>query len=229
MNNYPQILIVDDELQIRKLLNISLTARQFKVLEANNGREAISFSETLKPDAVILDLGLPDMSGLEVLKKIRAFSEVPIIILSVQDDSEVIVEALGLGADDYVTKPFEPKELAARVNVCLRRNLKKESAEVTEINGIRIDLGSRLVFKDGIEVKLTSTEYDLLKLFIKNPNKILTNRQILKDVWGPSSVDNLQYPRVYVRHLRQKLEKNPDEPILFITESGVGYRFKTEI
>ena len=228
MNNLPRILIIDDELQIRKLLNISLTARQFKVLEANNGREAISFAGSLKPDAIILDLGLPDMSGLDVLKEIRSFSDVPIIILSVQDDSEIIVKALGIGADDYVTKPFEPKELAARINVCLRRTFKKETAEVTEVNGIRLDLDSRLVFKDGQEVKLTSTEYDLLKLFMKNPNKILTNRQILKEVWGPGSVDNLQYPRVYVRHLRQKLEKNPDEPVLFITESGVGYRFKTE-
>ena len=228
MNNLPRILIIDDELQIRKLLNISLSARQFKVLEANNGREAVSFAGSLKPDAIILDLGLPDMSGLDVLKEIRSFSDVPIIILSVQDESEIIVKALGIGADDYVTKPFEPKELAARINVCLRRAFKKETAEMTEVNGIRLDLDSRLVFKDGQEVKLTSTEYDLLKLFMKNPNKILTNRQILKEVWGPGSVDNLQYPRVYVRHLRQKLEKNPDEPVLFITESGVGYRFKTE-
>lgn len=228
MNTYARILIIDDELQIRKLLNISLSARQFKVLEAINGREAISFTGTLKPDAVILDLGLPDISGLEVLREIRTFSDVPIIILSVQDDSEVIVKALDIGADDYVTKPFEPKELVARINVCLRRTQKKESAEVTQVNGIRIDLDSRLVFKDGQEVRLTSTEYDLLKFFLKNPNKILTNRQILKEVWGPGSVDNLQYPRVYIRHLRQKLERNPDEPILFITESGVGYRFKTE-
>lgn len=228
MNTSPRILIVDDELQIRKLLNISLSARLFKVLEANNGREAISFTGTLKPDAVVLDLGLPDISGIEVLKEIRTFSDVPIIILSVQDDSEIIVQALDIGADDYVTKPFEPKELAARINVCLRRTHKKEISEVSEVSGIRIDLDSRLVFKDGQEVKLTSTEYDLLKLFIRNPNKILTNRQILKEVWGPGSVENLQYPRVYVRHLRQKLEKNPDEPIIFITESGVGYRFKTE-
>ena len=228
MNNFPKILIVDDELQMRKLLNISLSPRQFKVLEAKNGREAISFAGTLKPDAIILDLGLPDISGLEALKEIRSFSEIPIIVLSVQDDSEVIVHALDIGADDFITKPFEPKELVARINVCLRRTFKKETAEIAEVNGIRMDLDSRLVFKDGIEVKLTSTEYDLLKLFMKNPNKILTNRQILKDVWGPSSVDNLQYPRVYVRHLRQKLEKNPEEPTLFITESGVGYRFKAE-
>ncbi len=223
-----KILVVDDEVQIRKLLNISLSSRNFKVLEANNGREAISFAGSLKPEAIILDLGLPDMSGIDVLKAIRNFSDVPIIILSVQDDSDVVVNALDIGADDYVTKPFEPKELAARINVCLRRSLKKELSEITEVKGLKVDLASRLVFKDGQEVKLTSTEYDLLKLFIKNPNKILTNRQILKEVWGPNAVDNLQYPRVYVRHLRQKLETNPDEPSLIVTESGVGYRFKTE-
>jgi two-component system KDP operon response regulator KdpE len=209
-------------------LHIFLTARNFKVIEAVNGREAISFAGTLKPDAIVLDLGLPDMSGIEVLKEIRKFSEVPIIILSVQDDSEVIVQALDIGADDYVTKPFEPQELAARIKVCLRRTLKKEVSEVTEVKGLKIDLASRLVFKDNQEIKLTSTEYDLLKFFVKNPNKILTNRQILKEVWGPGAVDNLQYPRVYVRHLRQKLETNPEEPSLIITESGVGYRFKTE-
>lgn len=228
MNTSPRILIVDDELQIRKLLNISLSARNLKVIEAANGREAISFAGTHKPDVILLDLGLPDMSGINVLHEIRTFSDVPIIILSVQDDSEVVVQALDLGADDYVTKPFDPKELAARINVCIRRSIKKETSEITEVNGIKVDLASRLVFKNGQEVKLTSTEYDLLKLFIKNPNKILTTRQILKEVWGPGSVDNLQYPRVYIRHLRQKLEANPDEPNLFMTESGVGYRFKTE-
>lgn len=229
MNNNSRILIVDDESQIRKLLNISLSSRGFKVLEANNGREAISFAGTIRPEAIVLDLGLPDMSGIEVLKEIRAFSDVPVIILSVQDDSDVIVNALNLGADDYVTKPFEPKELAARIRVCLRRNIKRDhTEEIIEIKSIKIDLSSRLVFKNGQEIKLTSTEYDLLKLFMRNPNKILTTRQILKEVWGPSSVDNLQYPRVYIRHLRQKLEEQPDEPTMLITESGVGYRFKTD-
>ncbi len=228
MTAVAKILVVDDESQMRKLLHLSFSPKNFKILEAHNGREGISFAGTLKPDAIVLDLGLPDMSGLEVLREIRLFSEVPIIILSVQDDFEVIVQALDTGADDYVTKPFEPKELSARISVCLRRTLKREASEVTEVCGIRVDLESRLVFKDGQEVKLTSTEYDLLKLFIKNPNKILTNRQILRDVWGPAAVDNLQYPRVYMRHLRQKLESNPDEPVLFITESGVGYRLKIE-
>jgi two-component system, OmpR family, KDP operon response regulator KdpE len=228
MSSIHRLLIVDDESQMRKLLNISLSAREFKVFEANNGREAISFAGTLRPEAIVLDLGLPDMTGIEVLREIRGFSDVPIIILSVQDDSDVIVQALDLGADDYVSKPFVPKELVARINVCLRRTLKKEISEVIEVKGLKVDLVSRLVFKDGHEVKLTSTEYDLLKLFIKNPNKILTNRQILKEVWGPNAVDNLQYPRVYVRHLRQKLETNPDEPTLIITESGVGYRFKKD-
>lgn len=232
MNNpqHPRILIVDDEIQIRKLLNISLGSRNFKIFEAHNGREAVSFAGSLRPEAVILDIGLPDMSGIEVLKEIRKFSDVPIIVLSVQDDSDVVVSALDQGADDYVTKPFEPKELAARINVCLRRTVKKDHSDsVFDAKGIKVDFNSRLVFKNGIEVKLTSTEYDLLRLFIKNPNKILTTRQILKDVWGPAATDSLQYPRVYVRHLRQKLEDDPNEPSMILTESGVGYRFKVEL
>jgi two-component system KDP operon response regulator KdpE len=227
--NQTRILVVDDESQIRKLLNISLTGEGFKIFEAVNGREGATFTATNRPDLVILDLGLPDMSGLEVLKQVREWSEVPVIILSVQDDSETIVEALNIGADDYMTKPFEARELIARVRVCLRRVLKKDyDQQVFEARNIKVDLAGRIVTKDGAEVKLTSTEYDLLKYLIKNANKVLTNRQILKEVWGPSSVENAQYPRVYVRHLRQKLEDNPDSPKLIVTESGVGYRLKTK-
>lgn len=229
MSDLPtKILIIDDEIQMRKLLNLTFQ-EQFKVQEATNGREGTSFAATMRPDIVILDLGLPDMSGLEVLKSIREWSEVPIIVLSVQDDSEIIIEALNSGADDYMTKPFEAGEIIARVNVCLRRKIKRDHEQTSiEIKQIRIDLTSRLVFKNEVEVKLTSTEYDLLKLFVKNANKILTNRQILKEVWGPGSVEQAQYPRVYIRHLRQKLEQDPDQPELFITEPGIGYRLKTK-
>lgn len=183
--NLSKILIVDDESQIRKLLNITLSSEGYKVTEANNGREGSTFAATNRPDLIILDLGLPDISGIEVLKQIREWSEVPVIILSVQDDSETIAEALDIGADDYMTKPFEAKELLARVRVCLRRSLKKDhDQQVFEARNISVDLASRIVTKDGVEVKLTSTEYDLLKYLIKNANKVLTNRQILKEVWA---------------------------------------------
>lgn len=228
-DNQTKILVIDDEAQIRKLLTITLSSANFKVIDAVNGREGSTFAATSRPDLVILDLGLPDIGGLEVLKQIRDWSDVPIIILSVQDDSETIVEALNLGADDYMTKPFEARELIARINVCLRRAMKKDhEQEIFEARTIRVDFSSRIVTKDEVEVKLTSTEYDLLKYLIKNANKVLTNRQILREVWGPSSVDNAQYPRVYVRHLRQKLEENPDEPKLIQTEAGVGYRLRTK-
>lgn len=224
-----KILIIDDEPQIRKLLNFTLTEQNFKVIEAHDGREGASFSVTQKPELIVLDLGLPDMSGLDVLKKVREWSEVPIIILSVQNDSETIVEALNLGADDYMTKPFEAGELVARIRVCLRRSLKKESnQQVLEVRNLRLDLVSRILTKDGVEVKLTSTEYDLLKYLMKNVNKVVTNPQILKEVWGPGSLNQSQYPRVYIRHLRQKLEENPEEPTLILTESGIGYRLRSK-
>lgn len=224
-----KILIIDDESQMRKLLSITFATEGFKVQEAVNGREGISFAATMRPDLIILDLGLPDMTGIEALKSIREWSEVPVIILTVQDSSETIVEALNEGADDYMTKPFAAAELIARSRVCLRRGIRKDyESEVFELKNLKVDLASRLVYKNGVEVKLTSTEYDLLKLFIKNANKVLTTRQILKDVWGPQAIDQAQYPRVYIRHLRQKLEDNPEQPVLFQTEAGVGYRLKTK-
>lgn len=224
-----KILIVDDEAQMRKLLHLSLGGEEFKLLEAHTGTEGAKLAATYRPDIIILDLGLPDINGLEVLRQIREWSEVPIIILSVQDDSETIVEALNRGADDYMTKPFEAKELIARVRVCLRRAVKKEhESQIFEARNIKVDLTNRVVSKNGEEVKLTSTEYDLLIYFIKNANKVLTNRQILKEIWGPLSMENAQYPRVYVRHLRQKLEDRPDTPKLIQTESGVGYRLRTK-
>lgn len=223
----PKILIVDDEVQLRKLLTLTLEGSGYKVVEARTGQEAVSFAATHRPELIILDLGLPDIRGQEALRLIREWSEIPVIILSVQDDSETIVEALTAGADDYMTKPFDANELLARVKVCLRRSLKKDHEQtVFEIKHLKVDLVSRLVYKNGEEIKLTSTEYDLLKYFIKNTNKVLTNRQILKEVWGPGSVEQAQYPRVYVRYLRAKIELDPNNPELILTEPGVGYRLK---
>lgn len=228
-DNLPKVLIIEDEPQIRKLLNMTLSTKGLKIYEAINGREGISFVSNIRPDVILLDLGLPDITGQDVLKEIRTWSEIPIIILSVQDDSGVIIDALNTGADDYMTKPFDRDELLARINVCLRRSIKRDhSQSIVEVRNIRVDLESRVVMKNNEEVKLTSLEYDLLKLFIKNADKILTTRQILKEVWGPGALDQAQYPRVYVRHLRQKLEDNPDSPVLIQTEPGVGYRFKTK-
>ncbi len=224
----PRILIIDDEAQMRKLLSLTL-GPDFKVLEAVNGNEGSTHAATDRPDLVILDLGLPDIGGLEVLKRIRDWSDIPIIVLSALDDPETISEALDHGADDYMTKPFEARELKARIKVCLRRAIKKEhESNVVEARGIRLDLTLRMVWKDESEIKLTSTEYDLLKFLMTNSNKVLTNRQILKEVWGPLSLENVQYPRVYIRHLRQKLESNPDEPKLIRTVPGVGYRLTTK-
>ncbi|MGE3609559.1 MAG: response regulator [Bacteriovoracaceae bacterium] len=223
-----KILIVEDEPQLRKLLQLTLSNKGFKVIEAHDGREGESFVTMHRPDLVLLDIGLPDISGTEVLKRIRSWSQVPIIILSVVDDSEVIIGALNNGADDYVTKPFDSGELLARINVCLRRSQKKvHDNTIFEFGNIKVNFDSRIVTKLGAEVKLTSIEYDLLCLFIKNADKILTSRQILKEVWGPSSIDQAQYPRVYIRHLRQKLEDDPDRPRFFQTEAGVGYRLMT--
>lgn len=224
-----KILIVDDEEKMRKLLEYTFTSQGHKVFEAVNGREGATFASTKRPDLIILDLGLPDIGGLEVLKQIRQWSQVPLIVLTVQSDPETIIEALNSGADDYMTKPFAPGELVARAHVCLRRTFKKDhEQEIFEAKGIEVNLVSRVVSKGGKEIKLTSTEYDLLKLFIKNADKILTTRQILKEVWGPGAVEHTHYPRVYVRHLRLKLEDNPEDPRLIQTEIGIGYRLKTK-
>lgn len=224
--NNSKILIIDDEPQIRKLLKLSLSSSSAKIIEAVNGREGIEFSKNYLPDLILLDMNLGDMSGIEVLKETRAWYELPILILSVENNSDLIVKALNLGADDYLTKPFDVNELMARINVCLRRSKKKEIENpIFKFQKLEVDFSKRLVTLAGAEVKLTSIEYDLLKLFIQNQGKVLTHRQILKDIWGPSSIEHSQYPRVYVRHLRKKIEEDPNYPKLILTEPGVGYRF----
>jgi two-component system KDP operon response regulator KdpE len=223
--NKTTILVVDDEASIRKLLRITLEAASYRVVEAIDGREGLHLIAADRPSIVLLDMGLPDKRGNEILKDLRGWNNVPVVILSVENDPATIVEALDLGADDYLTKPFRTDELMARIRVCLRRSLLEKSAEPRlTIKDIEIDLEKRIVKKSGVEVHLTSIEYDYLIFMLKNRGKVVTQSQILKVVWGPHVSSDSSYPRVYMRHLRQKLEAKPDEPEIFLTEIGVGYR-----
>ena len=220
-----KILIIDDELQIRRFLRVTLAANGYQVLEAPTGKEGIYKAATDHPDAIVLDLGLPDMDGIAVLKQVREWSMVPVIILSVRDDEKGKVAALDAGADDYVVKPFGVNELIARLRVALRHG-REGADEVKEFeNGdLFVDLVNRMVKVAGSPVKLTATEYALLIQFVKNAGKVLTHRHLMKEVWGPYREDETQYLRVYIAQLRKKLEMDPARPKLFITESGVGYR-----
>jgi two-component system KDP operon response regulator KdpE len=220
------VVIIDDEVQIRKILKIALESSDFKVIEVENGNDGIVQTATNHPQVVILDLGLPDRDGFSVIKEIRTWSKVPVIILSVRNTEEDIVNALDLGADDYLTKPFNTSELLARIRANIRRSqeIDEESAFV---NGdLKIDLVARTVTKDDVEIKLTNTEYLLLMLFFKNTGKVLTHTFILKEIWGPGSTENSQYLRVFIGQLRKKIEDDSSDPKYILTESGVGYRMK---
>ncbi|MFZ1282106.1 MAG: response regulator [Ignavibacteriaceae bacterium] len=225
MENKYNILIVDDEPQIRKILRITLESNSYKVMEAENGKDGIAFTAANKPNLIILDLGLPDQDGLSVLKNIREWSNIPVIILSVRNSEEDIVSCLDQGADDYLTKPFNTSELLARIRASLRRSAQVNEENVYSDGSLSIDLVSRTVKKETFEVKLTATEYDLLFLFVKNVGKVLTHRYILKEIWGPAYIEQSQYPRVFVGNLRKKIEDDPANPKYILTESGVGYRF----
>ncbi len=220
----PIILIIDDEAQIRRFLRVSLEASDYRVVEAATGHDGIVQAALSHPNVVILDLGLPDMSGNEVLMKIREWSSVPVLVLSVQDGEQEKIAALDAGADDYVTKPFSMGELLARLRVATRHA--QPLADTPEFrNGhLFVDFVHREVAVNAQPVKLTAMEYNLLLLFIKHAGKVLTHRQILKEVWGPHTVEQTQYLRVYMAQLRKKLEVDPTQPQLFLTESGVGYR-----
>ncbi len=220
-----KILIIDDELQIRRFLRVALEANGYQILEAPTAKEGIYKAATDRPDAIVLDLGLPDMDGGAVLKQVREWSMVPVIILSVRDDEKGKVAALDAGADDYVVKPFGVNELIARLRVALRRG-REGADEVKEFkNGdLFVDLVNRTVKVGGSPAKLTATEYSLLIQFVKNAGKVLTHRHLMKEIWGPFRAEETQYLRVYIAQLRKKLETDPARPKLFITESGVGYR-----
>lgn len=221
------VLIVDDEPQIRKMLNIYLDASDFHVEESDSGRQAVRLTASIKPDLVLLDLGLPDIDGKEVIASIREWSQVPIIVLSVRAADEEVAAALNLGADDYVSKPFNADVLLARINANLRKAAVRKAGEPELTNGsIRMDLVRHEVFLHGEKIFLTPKEYALLRYFILNRGRMLTHKQILKDVWGPAHGENTQYLRVYVSQLREKLERDPTEPEYIVTEPGIGYRME---
>jgi len=211
--------------QIRRLLRVALEAENYQVHEAENGNDGLIEIANRKPAIVLLDLGLPDMNGLEVLKRLREWSEVPVLILSVRDDEEGKITALDAGAEDYVTKPFSTPELLARLRAAQRKTRPEEEISVFKSGDLIVDLSARVVTRAGHEVKLTATEYALLRLFVRHPGRVLTHRYILREVWGPKSEEHRQYLRVYVTHLRQKIEADPTKPSLIRTEPGIGYRF----
>lgn len=218
-----KILIVDDEAQIRKLLRVALGAYGYVVEEAANGKDAIVRASVVKPDLLIVDLGLPDIDGKMVVKEIREWSSAPIIVLTARDQEQEKIEALDLGADDYVTKPFSTGELLARMRVCLRRTSNAEDP-VIQCGALAIDLAQRRVTVEGETIKLTPTEYDLVKVLAQNAGRVLTHKQLLKSVWGNQYNEDTHYIRVYIGQIRRKLEKDPTQPQYILTESGVGYR-----
>lgn len=224
--NKAEVLIIDDEPQIRKLLEINLDGNGYKVQQALTAREGLLLAAAHSPDAILLDLGLPDMSGHQVLKELRSWYNKAIIILSVQNSEEDIVSALDNGATDYLVKPFRMGELMARLRSAIRRNNQEEEHQVLAIGDLEIDLVGRIVKKDNVPVKLTSTEYNLLVLLAKNEGRVLTHQFILKEIWGVGHQEETQYLRVFIAQLRKKIENNPNQPQHIITESGVGYRFQ---
>lgn len=221
------ILVVDDEPQIRKLLRITLQSEGYKVEESDKSSEAVRMAASLKPDLIILDLGLPDGDGKDVLSEIREWSQTPIIVCSVRDNDNEVIESLNRGADDYVTKPFNPNILLARIQASLRKAATQEAGEPQLNNGyISIDLVRHEVKINGEVTSLTPKEYDLLRYFMINRGKMITHKQLLHEIWGQAHTEDMQYLRVYISQLREKIEPDPKEPTFVVTEPGIGYRME---
>jgi two-component system KDP operon response regulator KdpE len=218
------ILIIDDEIQIRRLLEINLAANGYRVIEAETAKEGCVLAANVNPILIILDLGLPDMDGLEVLKKLRDWYTGPIIILSVRNSEEDIVRALDNGANDYLTKPFRTRELMARIRVATQQPIRQQEVSMV-FDNLTIDLAKHTVSKNNEIIKLTTTEFALLVLMAKNEGRVLTHVYILQEIWGYGYTEQTQYLRVFIAQLRKKIEDDPSKPKLLITESGIGYRF----
>lgn len=223
-----RVLIVDDERAIRRFLRASLAAHGYTVFEAADGREALSAVLADRPDLIILDLGLPDVDGIEITRRLREWTRTPIIVLSVREDESTKVAALDVGADDYLTKPFGMAELMARLRVAQRHATHPATEPIFEVGELRMDLGRRLVTLAGTEVALTPTEYDLLRVLVQNAGKVLTHRQLLRQVWGTGYESEIHLLQVNVSNLRRKIEPDPSRPHYILTEAGVGYRLRGE-
>lgn len=226
--NLPRILVVDDELPIQRFLKTALDTGEFSLHQAENGHGALAAAAALRPDIILLDLGLPDMDGVEVIRRIREWSQVPIIVLSVREREDDKVKALSAGGDDYLTKPFGVGELLARIRAALRRSLQQVPEPVYRIEELEVDLARRRVSAHGEEMQLTPTEYELLRLLVTHAGKVLTHSQILKQIWGVAYMEQPHVLRVNISNLRRKIEKDPSRPRYILTEPGVGYRLRTE-
>ncbi|MBP1917991.1 response regulator [Youngiibacter multivorans] len=226
----PLLLIVEDDKQIRNFINFSLTSQGYECTEAVNGKDAMDIIATHNLSAIILDLGLPDMSGMEIIRKVRSFSDIPIIVVSAHDQDHDKVEALDAGADDYLTKPFSIKELLARIRVIFRHFdvTKKDIPAVYKVGDLEIDMEKHKVTLEGKEIHFTPMEYAVLTLLVRNAGKVLTHKYILREVWGSDLESDMQSVRVFMANIRRKLEQNPTKPRYILTEVGIGYRFADE-